>query len=796
MFRSAEMKLCQLYLQNESAYCCISELGELGLVQFRDVNNETSVLQRKFVNDIRRCDEMERKLRFLESEIKKENIPIFDAGDNPEAPLPKEIIDLEATLEKFETELREVIVNDDALKNSYLELTEMKYVLMKTQAFFDEKEHSPSVSEGMEQTLISRETVSGGVQLSFVAGVIRRDRIPVFERTLWRLCRGNAFFRQAEIEEPLDDILSGDKVHKSVFLIYFQGEQLKIKVKKICEGFRAALYPCSETQMERTEQLRNIEDRLIDLTTILNQTEDHRHRQLVNTSRNIKNWFIKIRKIKAIYHTLNLFDQDVTRKCLIAECWCAVRDIPKVQAALLNGTEKSRGSMPSILHCISHDEQPPTFNTTNKFTAGFQNIVNAYGVSNYREANPAPYTIITFPFLFAVMFGDAGHGFLMFLFALWMVLNEKKFSKEKSKGEIWSTFFNGRYIILLMGLFSVYTGLIYNDIFSKSVNIFGSSWKAINVTDVKDTVFQLNSSTSYSKHPYPFGLDPVWQLAKNKILFTNSYKMKLSIILGISQMLFGVILSAWNYCYFRNYTSIFYEFIPQVLFLLTIFGYLVGLIIAKWLINYEGNNSCAPSLLIMLINMFLFRYPTSPCYLANMYSVQPYVQKFLVILAVLCVPWMLLGKPFAIRRQYNTHRYVRHESSHGDNEEFNFVDIFINQAIHTIEFCLGSISHTASYLRLWALSLAHSQLSEVLWTMVMQIALRQSSSWIGAIVFVPIFAFWAILTIGILLIMEGLSAFLHAIRLHWVEFQSKFYKGSGYIFSPLSFKDILESEDE
>lgn len=58
------------------------------------------------------------------------------------------------------------------------------------------------------------------------------------------------------------------------------------------------------------------------------------------------------------------------------------------------------------------------------------------------------------------------------------------------------------------------------------------------------------------------------------------------------------------------------------------------------------------------------------------------------------------------------------------------------------------------------------ELSEVLWTMVMHIGLHQQG-WGGLIGVFIIFAVFAVLTVAILLIMEGLSAFLHALRLHW-----------------------------
>ncbi|KAG7259420.1 hypothetical protein CRUP_031047 [Coryphaenoides rupestris] len=867
LFRSEEMTLAQLFLQSEAAYCCVSELGEIGMVQFRDLNPDVNVFQRKFVNEVRRCEEMDRKLRFVEKEIKRANIPVVDTGENPEA-----------TFEKLENELKEINTNQEALKKNFLELSELKHILRRTQQFFDEMEDPQStggvelptllaaiefqpagpllrlgfvagvigreriptfermlwrvcrgnvflrqadiedpledpssgdqvhksvfiiffqgdqlknrvkkICEGFRASLYpcpetpqERKEMASGVNARiddlqmvrvFVAGVIGRERIPTFERMLWRVCRGNVFLRQADIEDPLEDPSSGDQVHKSVFIIFFQGDQLKNRVKKICEGFRASLYPCPETPQERKEMASGVNARIDDLQMVLNQTEDHRQRVLQAAAKTVRVWFIKVRKMKAIYHTLNLCNIDVTQKCLIAEVWCPVSDLDSIQFALRRGTEKSGSTVPSILNRMQTKQTPPTFNKTNKFTSGFQNIVDAYGVGNYREMNPAPYTIITFPFLFAVMFGDLGHGTLMTCIALFLVVRESRLASQKGDNEMFSMVFAGRYIILLMGLFSMYTGFIYNDCFSKSINVFGSGWSVL----ADNKVLQLDPTVEgVFTGTYPIGIDPIWSLSVNKLTFLNSFKMKMSIILGVIHMCFGVTLSLFNHLYFKKPLNIYLGFIPEIVFLVSLFGYLVVLVFYKWLAYDARTSQSAPSLLIAFINMFMFNYndPSS-----RIYTGQMAVQTILVLIAVSCIPCMLIG----------TQNY--------GGIRFDFGDVLVHQAIHTIEYCLGCISNTASYLRLWALSLAHAELSEVLWHMVLHIGLNNDTFAGGPIIFIT-FAAFAGLTVAILLVMEGLSAFLHALRLHWVEFQNKFYTGQGFKFLPFTFDNILEGKFE
>lgn len=237
-------------------------------------------------------------------------------------------------------------------------------------------------------------------------------------------------------------------------LLFGEGEHLREKIAKICEGYRATIYPTPESSTTRRDMMTSVAMRIEDIDTVAHETIEHKHKLLVAAAKNVRGWQMKMLKLKAVYHQLNMFNLNVTHMTLIGEAWCPLAAIGKVRAALDKGTEASGSSVPSIVNVTTTNEKPPTYFRLNKFTEGFQQIVNAYGVGAYREVNPTPFTIITFPFLFAVMFGDAGHGLIMTVFAAYLVICERSLTKQAQGSEIFGMFFAGRYIVLLMGLVS------------------------------------------------------------------------------------------------------------------------------------------------------------------------------------------------------------------------------------------------------------------------------------------------------------------------------------------------------
>lgn len=99
--------------------------------------------------------------------------------------------------------------------------------------------------------------------------------------------------------------------------------------------------------------------------------------------------------------------------------------------------------------------------------------VDTYGVPRYQEANPAFLASITFPFLFGVMYGDIGHGGIVLLLGLYLMLFSDRL---KRSGGMFAGFVPFRYLLALMGFFAFYAGFLYNDLFALGVDIFGSTW--------------------------------------------------------------------------------------------------------------------------------------------------------------------------------------------------------------------------------------------------------------------------------------------------------------------------------
>ncbi|CAI5948271.1 unnamed protein product [Closterium sp. NIES-64] len=771
------------------------------------MNPDKSPFQRTYANQVKRCGEMSRKLRYLKEQSLK-------AGILPTQPrtLDKDLDldDLELKLNDLEAELLEINGNAEKLLKTRNELTELKLVLEKAGSFFASAQmgaadyqreivrvSSIRESASMDSPLLLEQEMASdsSKRLGFVTGLVPLSKVVTFERLLFRATRGNMFLKQEVVDEPVLDPATGEQVEKVVFVVFFSGDRARTKIMRICEAFGANRYPFPEEPARQRQMLAEVRGRLGELQTAIDAGNRHRDNVLNSISVYVDRWTSLVRNEKAVYHVLNQLSIDVTRKCLVAEAWCPTSALVKVQEALERGMAASNAAVSTIFHTLRSREAPPTFFRTNKFTSAFQAIVDAYGVARYQEANPGVFSIMTFPFLFAIMFGDWGHGALMLLASLWLVLNEKKLGSQKLD-DITEMAFGGRYVILLMSIFSIYTGFIYNEFFSLAFDfsLFGGTAYHCRTPDCHDS----GTAGLVKDGPtYLFGVDPAWKGSRTELPFLNSLKMKMSIILGVTQMFAGIILSFFNAQFFKKPLNIWYEFIPQMLFLGSLFGYLSMLIILKWVTGSQAD--------LYHVMIYMFLNPVEPLGDNELFYGQGTVQIVLLFIALIAVPWMLLPKPLILRAQHiqkmagrTYHALPGSEGEAGANgeegegeEEFEFGEVMVHQMIHCIEFVLGAVSNTASYLRLWALSLAHAQLSAVFYERVLEPALASGNVLailIGSLVF-------AAATVGVLLLMETLSAFLHALRLHWVEFMNKFYVGDGYQFVPFAFASLPDEED-
>lgn len=847
------------------------------------LNPDLTPFQRRYVSYVKRCDELERKLRYFHNEIDKFQLECSSAGHVDEFLAAPDHVSsttgeatkatgaqlletLEAELEGYESQLKELNTYSEKLTVEYNEKVELQEVLEKARKFFlDDGARLGAIVGASSQmdSLLSEDAMNSrpdlDMRFSSLTGVVSTEERQRFERMIFRATRGNCYTRFAPIEQPITDPHTGAIIEKTVFIIFFKSESIEAKLKKICDAFSAHRYslPDMDDPNAVNTLLTENAQELVDSRTVLLKNQDTRYRICQMLAEHVERWTWIVLKEKAVYHSLNMFKSDVSGM-LRGEGWVVSESYGDVREAVNKAHANMDLAMPSMVERVPQPwPTPPTHFVTNKFTYGFQEFVNTYGIPRYREANPALFTAATFPFLFGVMYGDIGHGLFLFTVGLMLVLNEKK-NENAKLDELTEGLHIGRYMIFMMGFFAVYAGLIYNDCFSLGLNLFGSRWAFEGQDFGAVQAGALASPTSAygtDASVYPFGLDPIWHVSTNELLFFNSFKMKLSVIFGIFQMFLGTCLKGLNAVYFNERLDFFFEFLPMVIFACSLFVYMVFLIFYKWStdwnsrmlsatcispdgdgwnspdyngewiecdrsgnglctpwgyscqdgdttadkcpLNYGGNgDGCQPpNLITSLINIALQPGNVDE----PMYGGQAFIQNILLLCAMGSVPVLLLAKPYFLSQQTHQYQAITHHADEedgivagdDDDEEHSFGEIIIHQAIETIEFVLGMVSNTASYLRLWALSLAHSELATVFWEKAMLATLNIEASYGWLATYIG-FAVFAGVTFGVLLAMDVLECFLHALRLHWVEFQNKFFKADGVRFNPYSFRQLIK----
>ena len=348
-------------------------------------------------------------------------------------------------------------------------------------------------------------------------------------------------------------------------------------------------------------------------------------------------------------------------------------------------------------------------------------------------------------------------------------------------------------------------------------------------------------------------MDPSYALSTGYLTFTNNIKEKLAVIIAYFHLNFGIFLNALNKIHRGEYMKLIFDVFTGFFIFAGLIGYMIVLIYVKWWYEVESyepidnldpeklNISTSPSIITVVIGDIMgltgFADKNEKAFL--WFDQQQDISNILVYITFICLPLMLCTIPCVHMCCHKSHapqandEFV-HAQAHGgqgeeeshalmqnndglkdgdirvveqmlmqhapkDEGDHSLGEVFIHQVIETIEFVLGCISNTASYLRLWALSLAHGQLGEVF----LEIFFTQLQGMfdVKKMSVAPATAYFFILGFGymfsvfcVLFAMDVLEVFLHTMRLHWVEFMGKFYEGNGIPYKPFSFTEVFQKE--
>ena len=494
IFRSVEMIRKKIRIPREHAVEFMDELGKnTEGVEFIDMNKSNQEGKKNFYDQIKLCDDVEKKIANIEKVCENYGKEIsrylnyqsfLHDIEFEERSLKREKKDLFDTIRLEISKDEEKILE---LENSHQNISENLNYIKEKKAVYDQI--AKLILSGSEEMLNYQRQKRGSDDevgssgFNTLAGIIKAEDEVKMKRMIFRVSRGRAspsFFELSMSKSTGKDEV--EKVTKKIFLIFSPGGQENIlmqKLIKVCD-----IYGASRFNIPKTEEMRS---EIVQLNSDISEKEGY-----LKSSKTLLEDFLRekigsnapgdykeskydlyknyIKKQKYLFHELN--------KCILTdnfiegEVWVTEENFPKVEEEIKR-LSSDLSMTANFSDSYSKNATPPTHIKTNELSWVYQEITNAYGVPRYGEVNPSLYSIITFPFLFGIMFGDIGHGGLLLLFALYLVFKHDEIKKSDSPLKL---ALKARYILLLMGISAHYMGWMYNDFLSIPINLFGTCY--------------------------------------------------------------------------------------------------------------------------------------------------------------------------------------------------------------------------------------------------------------------------------------------------------------------------------
>jgi vacuolar-type H+-ATPase subunit I/STV1 len=797
-FSAAEMGIIKIIIHKDyerDLLRCLHEMGNVELIDILEQHasaittlseKEQSVY--KLLNDIQRhVDylELSQYIPGLANNIRGKKRYLID-----DKKLDKILDMCEKTLSKVEPKIQS-----------------LSQELLQVRQSLDQQNTISKVAETLEPLDITIDQLGPGRYVYAVAGTVPTIKSGTLKWRIKEITEGNYVFRSASIAGGRDvvfiAILNQYRGVVERILTAFGFEEFKVPPD--VKGSLKDVMTKAEAKIKKLEEaLQNLEEKRMGI---------------------IKEWGYQL----LICRELLEIERDridakkyfrITKSTIEVWGWVPLSEVKKIRNAIDNVTEKT-----AIIEVTKNPptaEKPPTKMVNSKIFSPYQKLVKGFGIPNYREIDPTKLMTLTLPLFFGLMFPDVAHGAILALFALALLVWRLK--RPVVTG-IAAYIYEGAGLLFICGISAIIFGFLFGEVFG-STEIISPLWYfPFGTAEGNFRLLRLAIVIGVSEITFGFS-----------VRFTNlvrNGKRKLAVFQPLFIIIFyiGAFLIIYSDEYsvnFLNWGSPWPALQPKLTQLVTdLFSpsdkFMYGIPI-NWLGDMPTMWQLMTPFWYTTLRPLKFLEPLGiGTYLmdSKLWNILHIMDAFHFLpegtldtlqlwvtinttswSPAICLPpvqfltFGLVLIPVFVSLFGSI--YFSHDRGEGLSEQ--------------LDYLISCLSHSISFARIFALAAVHAILSEIFLgipgppSLATLYEFTPLSELIGispeifetilpglaGLAEVPLVQvvseslLWAAVG-GILIIgLEGLLGFMNSLRLHWVEFFSKFYAGDGRDFAPFT----------